>query len=221
MAAHNWSEYEQLREAYEYYLSLSPKEQKNVERKVFNEYREYKYTILGGFRPKAEGVIFDYTIGDFVEPEYGVVYGADQGWTHPSTVIKINVDKKQRKIYCKEIYYKTEKTTEQIYNSIKNEVGFTRIWVDSAAPMFINDLKAMGLNTKAVKKPKIVDRINAMLGYELIIDKNSLNLQNELNLYRWSDKKKEEPVDANNHAIDAVGYAFTMKTKERIAEPSA
>ena len=222
MAAHNWAEYEQLRESYEYYLSLSKEEKKAAPRKLVNEYKEYKYTILGGFRPKAEGVIFDYTIGDFVEPEYGVVYGADQGWTHPSTVVKVHVDKKQRKIYAKQIYYETEKTAAHIYKSIKDEVGFTRIWVDSAAAMFVGDLKEMGLNTKGIgTKPKIKDSITTMLGYELIIDKNSLDLQNELNLYRWSDKKKEEPVDANNHAIDALRYAFVMKMRERIAQPSA
>lgn len=219
MAAHNWAEYEKLRESYEHYLELSPDQQKDCDRELFNEYREYRYTILGGFRPKAEGVIFDYTIGDFVEPEYGVVYGSDQGWTHPSTVVKVNVDKKQRKIYAKEVYYKSKKRTSQIYEAIKDEVGFTRIWCDSAAPMFIADLKAMGLNTKEVKKPKISDSIKAILGYELVIDKNSLNLQTELDLYRWNDKKKQdEPVDDNNHAIDALRYAFTMKNRERIAQ---
>jgi phage terminase large subunit len=222
MAAHNWTEYEQLRESYEYYLSLSKEEKKAAPRKLVNEYKEYKYTILGGFRPKAEGVIFDYTIGDFVEPEYGVVYGADQGWTHPSTVVKVHVDKKQRKIYAKQIYYETEKTAAHIYKTIKDEVGYTRIWVDSAAAMFVGDLKEMGLNTKGIgQKPKIKDSITTMLGYELIIDKNSVDLQTELDLYRWSDKAKEEPVDENNHAIDALRYAFVMKMRERIAQPSA
>lgn len=221
MAPHNWDEYEKLRESYERYMAMTPEEQKVAPRKLIAEYKEYKYTILGGFRPKAEGVIFDYTIGDFVEPEYGVVYGSDQGWTHPSTVVKVNVDKKRRRVYAKEIYYKTEKTAAQIFAAVKDEVGFTRIWCDSAAPMFIGDLKAMGLNTRAVKKPKIKDSINTLLGYELIIDKNSLNLQNELDVYRWSDKRKEEPVDADNHAIDALRYAFTMKVKEKIALPSA
>ena len=221
MAAHNWKEYEQLRESYEYYLSLTEEEKKLCPRKTYHEYKEYKYTILGGFRPKAEGVIFDYTIGDFVYPEYGLVYGADQGFTHPSTIIAVNVDKKQRKIYAKEIYYKTEQTTPHIVNAVKSVVGFDRIWCDNAAAMFIADLKEYGLNAKGVKKPKITDSINTMLGYELIIDKNSLNLQSELDLYRWSDKKKEEPVDANNHGIDAIRYAFTMKTRERIALPSA
>ena len=222
MAPHNWAEYESLRVSYEYYNSLTEEEKKNVEPKIKRAYKEYKYTILGGFKPKAEGVIFEYTIGDFVEPEYGLVYGADQGWTHPSTVVKVHVDKKRRIIYAKEIYYETEKTATHIYNSIKKEVGFTRIWVDSAAAMFVGNLKEMGLNVKGVGvKPKIKDSITAMLGYELVIDKDSLNLQNELNLYRWSDKGKEEPVDDNNHAIDALRYAFVMKLKERIAQPSA
>lgn len=219
MAAHNWKEYEELRESYEYYLSLSADDKKLCNKKIIREFKEYKYVVLGSFRNVAEGVIFDYEIGDFVPSEYGDTYGADQGWTHPSTVIKVNVDRDKRIIYAKEIYYKVEKTTPQIYRAIKDEVKHSRIWCDSAAAMFINDLKSLGLNTKEVIKPKITDSINAMLGYDLIIDKNSLNLQRELSEYRWSDKNKGVPVDDNNHAIDALRYAFTMITKKRYAMP--
>lgn len=218
MTEANWLDYEKLRSAYEYYLSVEPEKRILLPKKIQRDYREYKSTCLGAFRDIAEGVIFDYTIGDFVEPEYGVVFGLDQGFTDPTACVKVHVDKNQRKIWLKEILYKTNQTTEQIWQALQPEVAFTRIWCDSAVPMFIKDLHTKGLNIRACKKPKITDSINSMLNYELIIDKNSLNLQRELNLYRWNDKRADEPVDDNNHAIDAARYAITHKLTERIAQ---
>ena len=218
MAPHNWNEYERLREVYEYYLSVEPDKRNLLPKQIAREFREYNSVILGSFRDIAEGVIFEYTIGDFVEPEYGVVFGMDQGFTHPTALIKVNVNQDLKRIYLKEYYYQSRKSTEQIYEAIVNPAAYTRIWCDSAVPMFIKDLYTKGLNIKACKKPKIYDSINAMLNFELIVDKDSLNLQNELNLYRWSNKKEDEPIDDNNHGIDAARYAITHKLQENIAQ---
>jgi phage terminase large subunit len=218
MAAHNWNEYESLRKAYEYYLATHVEDRELLPREIFRMYREYKTTILGGFRDVAEGVIFEYTVGEYVAPEYGEVIGADQGFTHPSTFIKVNVDQDKKKIYLKEIFYKTHATEDEIYEEIRYKVGNSRIWCDSAAPLFIRNLKNRGLLIKPCKKPKIKDSIITLLNYELIVDPDSKNLQLELNNYRWNDKKKEEPIDDFNHAIDAFRYAATMKLKERVAQ---
>lgn len=218
MAPHNWNEYERLRKMYEYYLATPVKDRDLLPREVKSAYREYKTVILGGFREVAEGVIFTYTIDQYVAPEYGEVIGADQGWTHPSAFIRVNVDKKRKRVYLKEIFYKTNAKESEIYAAIKDDVKFTRIWCDNAAPLFIRNLYDYGLNIKGVKKPKIKDSILAMLDYEWIIDPFSTNLMREFDSYRWSNKKKEEPIDDNNHGIDATRYAFTMKLKERIAQ---
>lgn len=85
--------------------------------------------------------------------------------------------------------------------------------------MFINDLKKKGLNIRSCKKPKITDSINAILDFELIVDKDSVNLQNELDNYAWSDNtrtEREEPVDKFNHAIDAFRYAVTETLNKKI-----
>lgn len=219
MALHNWLDYERLRKMYEYYLETPEDSKHLLPREVVSAYNEYRFIVLGEFRDVAEGVIFTYTIGKYVVPEYGEVIGADQGWTHPSAFIRVNVDKKQKRVYLKEIFYRTNAKEAEIYEAIKDEVGFTRIWCDNAAPLFIRNLYDYGLNIKASKKPKIKDRIFAMLAYDFIIDPDSINLQIEFDNYRWSDKKKkEEPIDAFNHGIDATGYAFTMKMRERIAQ---
>jgi len=218
MALHNWNEYEELRKAYEYYLATPETDRDLLPRTVKKMYEEYKTTILGGFRNVAEGVIFEYTIGEYVAPEYGEVIGADQGWTHPSAFVKMNVDKKRKRVYAKEIFYKTNSTEGDIYNSIGADVGNTRIWCDNAAALFIRNLKNKGLNIKGCKKPKIKDSILAMLGYEWIIDPGSTNLQTELDNYRWADKNKEEPIDDWNHAIDGMRYGFTHKINERVPQ---
>lgn len=218
MALHNWEEYERLRKVYEYYLSVPVDERLRLPKKIIREYKNYKNTILGSFRDSAEGIIFEYTIGEFKEPEYGLVYGMDQGFNDPTTLIKVNVDKKENKIYLKEIFYEVGKTESDIYLSIKDEVKDNRIWCDSAVPMLVAGLRRKGLNIKSCEKPKILDSIYAMLDFEIIVEENSLNLIRELNNYKWNDNRQDEPIDAFNHAIDAARYAITHKIKERSSQ---
>jgi len=218
MALHNWEEYERLRKVYEYYLSVPVDERLRLPKKIIREYKNYKNTILGSFRDSAEGIIFEYTIGEFKEPEYGLVYGMDQGFNDPTTLVKVNVDKKENKIYLKEIFYEVGKTESDIYLAIKDEVKNNRIWCDSAVPMLVAGLRRKGLNIKSCEKPKILDSIYAMLDYEIIVDENSLNLIRELNNYKWNDNRQDEPIDAFNHAIDAARYAITHKIKERSSQ---
>lgn len=218
MALHNWEEYERLRKVYEYYLSVPVEERLRLPKKIIREYKNYKNTILGSFRDSAEGIIFEYTIGEFKEPEYGLVYGMDQGFNDPTTLIKVNVDKNESKIYLKEMFYEVGKTESDIYLSIKDEVKDNRIWCDSAVPMLVAGLRRKGLNIKSCEKPKILDSIYAMLDFEIIVEENSLNLIRELNNYKWNDNRQDEPIDAFNHAIDAARYAITHKIKERSSQ---
>jgi len=66
MAEHNWNEYEALRVRYEEYEALTPDEKLVASKELIRDWKEYKYTILGGFKPVAEGVIYDnWRIGEF------------------------------------------------------------------------------------------------------------------------------------------------------------
>ena len=56
-------------------------------------------------------------------------------------------------------------------------------------------------------KDSILNGITQMMDYKIIVDKNSYNIQTELNNYRWHDKI-QKPVDDYNHTIDAIRYAF-------------
>ena len=63
---------------------------------------------------------------------------------------------KKKTIYLKECYYEVAKTETDVFNAIKNEVGTSRIWCDSAVPMFIKGLSNRGLNIKPCEYAKII-----------------------------------------------------------------
>ncbi len=87
---------------------------------------------------------------------------------------------------------------------------------DSAEPRLISEIRAKGCNIVAVKKGKdsIMTGIAMMQDYELIIDEvGSEQLVRELNNYVWNDKGKTKPIDAFNHAIDALRYAIYYQLK--------
>jgi hypothetical protein len=62
---------------------------------------------LGGWLEKSEGVIFsNWEYGNF--PTDDTYFGADWGWSDPSTLIEVHIDKKERKIYLKEHLYQKD-----------------------------------------------------------------------------------------------------------------
>jgi phage terminase large subunit len=50
-----------------------------------------------------------------------------------------------------------------------------------------------------------------LLDYDLIIDPASTELIKELNNYSWLERKSNTPIDAYNHAIDALRYAVSYQ----------
>ena len=169
--------------------------------------RKYEHVLLGGWLEKAEGVIFtNWKIGDFIENDY-VGFGQDFGFSiDPTTLVKVSIDKKNKRIYAKEYLYKAGLTTSQIAEENKRYCENRLIVADSAEPRLISELKMSGCNIKPIEKPKITDSIALLQDYELIIDADSTNLIKELNNYSWHDKKSEVPIDDFNHLIDALRY---------------
>lgn len=164
--------------------------------------RKYEHVLLGGWLEKAEGVIFtNWKIGNFVENDY-VGFGQDFGFSiDPTTLVKVSIDKKNKRIYAKEYLYKAGLTTSQIAEENKRYCQNKLIIADSAEPRLIAELKISGCNIKPIEKPKITDSIALLQDYELIIDADSTNLIKELNNYSWHDKKSEVPIDDFNHCF--------------------
>jgi phage terminase large subunit len=178
-----------------------------IERIEAKKHNPYWWQVYGlGELGKLEGSIFDWTWGEF-DNSLPFAYGLDFGVKDPDAMVKVAIDKLNKKIYWKQELYQNSLSTPQLGQMIKARgVGNSLIIADSASLRTIIDLRAMGLNIAPVKKPRIVDRIKFIWDYELIVDPGSFDLEKELNTYVWLDKKGEIPIDEDNHLCDAGGY---------------
>lgn len=183
------------------------------------KYDKYEYRYLGKFRNKPEGVIFeDWTIGEF-DKSLPFYFGLDFGFNpDPDAFAKVAIDRKRKIIYCDECFYKTNQTVEQLKSNVNNYAKRNNLIIaESANPRLINELKAK-FNIRAVvkKSGSVYEGIRLMQDYKIIVTKDSLNLQKELNNYAWDDKKAGIPIDEYNHLIDAIRYVILMKAKKAI-----
>lgn len=170
---------------------------------------KYEHVILGGWRNRMEGTIFNnWKVGNFVEG-LPTVFGQDFGFSvDPTTLIECAFDRSRKIVYVREHLYKAGLKTSEIskYNNIYAKKGL--IVADNAEPRLITELRDAGNNIKGVQKPKITDSIALMSDWLIVVEPTSTNVVRELNNWIWHDKKSETPIDMYNHLLDALRYAF-------------
>ena len=172
------------------------------------DYEKYKHKYLGGWLDKAEGVVFtNWKYGAFNPDNLQTSFGQDYGFSiDPTTLVEVAIDRKQKKIYCKEHLYKARLTTSEIAHINKSVCGNKLIVADSAEPRLIDELAKLGC--RVIGTTKGPGSINAgiaiMQDYELIIEGE--NIGKELNNYVYTDKGSKLYLDAYNHIIDAIRY---------------
>ena len=100
-------------------------------------------------------------------------------------------------------------------------MGKGLIVCDSASLRSVKDLRLSGLNAVSAKKPGVLQSIKNINDFDIIIDESSKNLEAELNTWVWLDREGEVWLDANNHLIDAMRYAFWYLYKQFTGGTSA
>ena len=192
------------------YKNLSESFINSIEDMKVRRPEKYKHQILGGWLDKQEGVVYDnWRIGKFDE-SLPSIFGQDYGYSiDPSTLIEVAIDNKLKRIYVREHFYVPKLTTTEIFGLNRQFAGNKLIIGDSAEPRLIQEIKAKGCNIQAVKKGKdsVITGIKMVQDYDLIVEEDSYNIIKELNNYVWSNKSAGLPVDAYNHALDALRYA--------------
>lgn len=177
---------------------------------------KYYYDYIGGWLERAEGVIFDYTIGkfDFTLPN---CYHLDWGYSpDPLALGRLAVDKRNKKLYCKEYIYATE--VNDVPQALIN-VGLQRndlIICDTSEPRTRSAIAKAGFNIQNAVKNQIVDDLRSMKDYEIILDYDSPNFKMEFDNYVWNDKKASIPIDKYNHLCDGLRYAYNRLVSKSI-----
>lgn len=173
---------------------------------------KYQYVVLGAYRKRAEGVIFEnWQEGEF-DHSLPWLYGLDFGYSvDPTGLIRVAIDEHNRRIYLREELYQRRMTREDIAQALRYRgISVTeRVIADNSEPRLIDELRSDGFNlTPCTKGPDSIRAgILKMQEYTLIVDPSSQNLKTELNNYVWHDTKANIPVDAYNHLLDAARYA--------------
>ncbi len=178
-----------------------------------NDYWRNWYRVYGlGLTGTLQGAIFtNWREGTFKEVGKSV-FGQDYGFKDPTTLIQTSIDKENKLIYIKQCYYKTGLSTSEIASLNKSFAGNNLIVGDSAEPRLITELSQHCNIVPTIKgQGSITFGISVMQDYELIIDPKSKELIDELNNYRWLEKKSQTPVDAWNHCIDAIRYSVAYQ----------
>lgn len=186
--------------------------EKAKEKAKTSTYWENWWKVYGlGQIGSLDGVIFNnwQTIDTIPEEARLLGYGVDFGYSNDPTAI-VEVYKWNDQRIINEICYQKELSNSQIAKFIKTQED---CYCDSAEPKSIAELRAFGINARAVRKgaDSINFGIQVMQEQSYLITKKSTNLINELRKYAWDKDKKtgatlNKPIDMFNHAIDSWRY---------------
>jgi len=152
-----------------------------------------------------------------------IIGGCDFGYTNPSSVLQVYVDR-DGIFWVANEWYHEKKATDDIADVTK-AFNIERLYADPAEPDRIEKLKELGINIGSVDK-KVKDQTEAMRvlfkqNRIRIHKKNCPNLIWELEQYHYPEDKTgthldDRPVKENDHAIDGLKYCLTSYSGARI-----
>jgi phage terminase large subunit len=184
-----------------------------------NWWRVYGLGLVG----MIEGLVFNnWQQVDTFPDRLEYFCGLDFGYTNdPTALVKIGVE--DDIMWIDELIYQTGLKNPDIARMINSEVAkYTEVYAESAEPKSIDEIYAYGVNIHPAKKGKdsILNGIDVLHRYNIRVTKRSTNLIKELRNYTWLKDKEgrilNKPIDAFNHAIDALRYGAIMKLNVQI-----
>ena len=171
----------------------------------------------------AEGLVFENTrVEDFdvqktIQRVKETTAGVDFGFTQdPTTLICVAVDFENKRLYLYNEHYQKAMLTDDIVKMLKDKgMQHSYISADSAENRLIAEIRSKGI-TRIVPSLKgrgsIMQGIQFMQGFQIIIHPSCEHTIEEFNTYTFKQDKEgnwlNEPIDANNHIIDAVRYSL-------------
>lgn len=164
----------------------------------------------------AEGLVFDnFEVEEFDKNRFSRYYnGLDWGFSNdPFACVRVAVENDILYV-CDEIYQK-KLLNKDSAPLVKNLIGNEYIYCDSAEPKSIAEFRSLGVNALECKKGagSVESGIKYMQSFKkIVIHPTCPNTASEFRNYEWKTDKNGDylpmPIDAFNHAIDAIRYAL-------------
>ena len=208
-----------------YHFISTYKDNPFLEQSIIEEIESLKYKnqslwqVYGlGMQAIVEGLIFrDVEYIEDIPPQVRKRWrGMDFGFTNdPTAIVTVGVDGDN--LYIDEVAYATQMLSSDIIRTLKAQDEPLEVIAESADPRLIQEIYRAGINIHPVKKfqGSVDAGIQKMLQYKLHITKRSANIIKEQKNYTYRQDKEgkwlNEPIDAYNHAMDAVRYVVMQK----------
>jgi len=210
-------------------------------RDLENEDDKYFYDVytLGNWGVLGNVIFTNWKVQDLSKTHDQFVNlrnGLDFGFAgNPAALSRSHYDRNHKTIYIFDELYEHGLTNDVLAEHLKPKIGYWRInekteelecygtdvlICDSAEPKSIAELQNEGINAIGATKGKdsITHGIQWLQQHVIIIDANCINAQNEFRQYHWKEDKDgnalSQPVDKNNHFIDATRYAYESDCNE-------
>lgn len=157
-----------------------------------------------------------------------VIAGIDNGYGDPFAHLWIV--KKENKFYVVDEYYEKGRPLDHVARSIKSspwDKHVIRRWHDpSGAQERADLLDRHGIGTYPARNDIVagINEVEKLFEHNRIyVAQNCVNTLNELTQYHYAQRNEknsgEEPVDAYNHAMDALRYAIFSESRYGVAHP--
>lgn len=171
---------------------------------------------------KVFGVIFEnYTIVKEIPADAKfIANGGDFGFTNDPTAV-LEVYEQNGELWINELIYQRGLTNPDIAKRLTElKVSQRNIIWDSSEPKSIEELNRLSIRVEGAIKgaDSVRNSIDILKRYKLNITSRSVNLLNEIKTYKWITDKNgvtiNEPIDYNNHLIDALRYVALNKLRK-------
>ena len=191
--------------------NLSPEFLREVQEMKESNPEKYAHVVICRWADVAEGAVFKKwgIVKEFPQWAKKVAIGQDFGYTTDvSAAVKCGIV--DNALYVDELCYQSGMLTNALADKVR-PYGL-KVFAESADPRLVDEIKLRGVNIYGVDKsgPSIKAGIDKILSMDLYVTERSYNLMKELRTYVW-DKDKDgnyinEPVDKDNHLMDAIRY---------------
>lgn len=185
-----------------------------------NETDKYYYNVytLGNWGVLGNVIFTNWEVRDlsgmldqFTNRRNGLDFGFS---SDPAALSRSHYDRRRKTIYFYAELYERGLTNDVLAAELLPIIEQDQLRCDSAEPKSIAELRQYGVNAVPARKGKdsVLFGIQWLQQQTIVIDKTCVNTKNEFMQYKWKEDKDgnaiRQPVDKNNHIIDATRYAY-------------